>query len=150
MTITIETASIGHLDKLHQIENECFKEEAFSRHQIANLLKDYNTISLIAVERGNIIGFIIGAIYFERNALNGHVLTIDVSPQHQREDVGSTLLKELEKILAEKHVKTCHLEVKENNVKALGLYEKAGYKRIGTLKNYYGKTDGLYLQKKLT
>ena len=150
MTITIETASIGHLDKLHQIEKECFKEEAFSRHQIANLLKDYNTISLIAVERGNIIGFIIGAIYFERNALKGHVLTIDVLPQHQREGVGSTLLKKLEKLLTEKHVKACHLEVKENNAKALGLYEKAGYKRIGTLKNYYGKTDGLYLQKNLT
>lgn len=149
MTISIETASMRHLDRLCQIEKECFKEEAFSRHQIANLLKDYNAISLIAVEKGNIIGFTIGAIYFERNALNGHVLTIDVSQQHQREGVGSKLLQELEKILAEKHVKTCHLEVKENNIKALGLYEKAGYKRIGTLKNYYGKADGLYLQKNL-
>ena len=111
---------------------------------------DYNTISLIAVEKGNIIGFIIGAIYSERNAANGHVLTIDVSPQHQRKGVGSKLLQELEKILAQRNIKTCRLEVKENNIKALGLYEKAGYQRIGRLKNYYGNADGLYLQKDLT
>ncbi|HXX87640.1 MAG TPA: ribosomal protein S18-alanine N-acetyltransferase [Candidatus Acidoferrum sp.] len=150
MTITIETASNRQLDRLYQIEKECFSEEAFSKQQIANLLMDYNTISLIAVEKGNIIGFIIGAIYSERNAANGHVLTIDVSPQHQRKGVGSKLLQELEKILAQRNIKTCRLEVKENNIKALGLYEKAGYQRIGRLKNYYGNADGLYLQKDLT
>lgn len=150
MPITIETASNRQLDRLYQIEKECFSEEAFSKQQIANLLMDYNTISLIAVEKGNIIGFIIGAIYSERNAANGHVLTIDVSPQHQRKGVGSKLLQELEKILAQRNIKTCRLEVKENNIKALGLYEKAGYQRIGRLKNYYGNADGLYLQKDLT
>ena len=150
MTITIETASNRQLEWLYQIEKECFGEEAFSRQQIANLLMDYNTISLIAIEKSNIIGFIIGAIYFERNAVNGHVLTIDVCPQHQRKGVGSKLLQKLEKILAERNVRTCRLEVKENNIKALGLYEKAGYQRIGRLKNYYGNANGLYLQKDLT
>ena len=40
-------------------------------------------------------------------------------------------------------------EVREDNIKALSLYEKAGYQTIGKLKNYYGKADGLYLSKNL-
>jgi ribosomal-protein-alanine N-acetyltransferase len=149
MTMTIETASMRHLDRLYEIERECFKEEAFSRQQIANLLMDYNTISLIAIEKSNIIGFIIGTIIFERKALDGHVLTIDVTSPSQRRGVGRKLLREIEKIFAEKDVKTCHLEVKEGNIKALSLYKNAGYETIGKLKNYYGKADGLYLRKNL-
>ncbi len=149
MTIAVETASIRHLDRLCEIEKECFKEEAFSRQQIANLLGDYNSISLVAVENNRVLGFIIGALYVERNALDGHVLTIDVSPSHQRKGVGLKLLREIEEIFVERNVKTCHLEVKEDNLKALRLYEKAGYKRTGRLKNYYGKADGLYLRKSL-
>jgi ribosomal-protein-alanine N-acetyltransferase len=150
MTITVETASLRHLNRLYEIERECFGEEAFSQHQIATLIRDYNSISLVAVENNIIIGFILGAIYFQRNALDGHVLTIDISPPNRRRGVGSRLLKEIERIFSEKNVKTCHLEVKEDNVEAIKLYEKAGYKKIAKLKNYYGRTDGLYLCKSLT
>jgi ribosomal-protein-alanine N-acetyltransferase len=150
MTLTVETASLRQLNRLYEIERECFGEEAFSRQQIATLIRDYNSISLVAVENNTIIGFILGAIHFQRNALDGHVLTIDVSTRNRRRGVGSRLLKEMEGIFSEKNVKTCHLEVKENNIEALKLYEKAGYKKIGKLKNYYGRTDGLYLCKSLT
>jgi ribosomal-protein-alanine N-acetyltransferase len=150
MTITVETASLRHLNRLYEIERECFGEEAFSRNQIATLIRDYNSISMVAVENNIIIGFILGAIYFKRNALDGHVLTIDISPPNRRRGVGSRLLKEIERIFSEKNVKTCHLEVKEDNVEAVKLYEKAGYKKIAKLMNYYGRTDGLYLCKSLT
>jgi ribosomal-protein-alanine acetyltransferase len=149
MAIIIETASMQHLDRLCEIERECFKEEAFSRQQIANLIGDYNSISLIAVESGRIVGFIIGMIYAKRSALDGHILTIDVSPHFQRKGIGLKLLQAIESIFAEKDVKTCHLEVREDNTEALRLYEKAGYEQIGKLKNYYGKADGLYLCKSL-
>jgi ribosomal-protein-alanine N-acetyltransferase len=150
MALTVESVSLRHLDRLYEIERECFREEAFSRHQIATLLREYNSIGLVAVEENVVIGFVIGAIYPQRNALDGHVLTIDVSSQHRRCGVGSRLLEEIERIFSEKNVKTCHLEVKEDNIEALRLYEKAGYRRIGKLKNYYGKFDGLYLCKSLT
>ena len=149
MPVTVETASMRLLDKLCEIERECFKEEAFSRRQISSLLEDYNSISLVAVENEAIVGFIIGMIYFKRNALDGHILTIDVLPQHQRKGIGLKLMQEIEKIFIEKNVKTCHLEAREDNIEALRLYEKAGYKKVEKLKNYYGKADGLYFCKAL-
>jgi len=149
LTITIEGASINDLDRLCRIERQCFKEEAFTNQQIAHLLTDYSTISLVAKANGEASGFIIGTIYFERNAAVGHILTIDVSPMHRRKGTGTKLLTEIEKIFKQKDVQTCSLEVRDDNYAALSLYERLGYQRIGKLRNYYGKADGIYLRKTL-
>jgi len=150
MTLTIEDASLRHLDRLYEIEMECFNKEAFTKQQIASLLSDYNSVSLIAKENGEIVGFIIGMVYVERNSLTGHILTIDVSPTHRRKGTAQKLLREIEKIFKEKGVKACRLEVREENIAALGLYQKLGYKKIAKLKNYYRNAHGIYLKKDLT
>jgi ribosomal-protein-alanine acetyltransferase len=147
MTLIIEIASVHHLDTLYEIEKECFQAEAFSRHQIASLLSDYNSIGLVAKENQQIAGFIIGTTYFERNTLTGHILTIDVKPAERQKGIGARLLKEIERIFKEKNVKTCRLEVREDNLPALNLYQKLGYKKIERLQHYYGDTNGLYLCK---
>jgi ribosomal-protein-alanine acetyltransferase len=150
MTFTIESASIRHLDKLHEIETECFDKEAFTKQQIASLLTDYNSISLIAKINSEIVGFIIGMIYYERNAPVGHILTIDVAPAYRLHGIAQKLLREIEKIFKEKGSRACRLEVREDNVAALRLYQKFGYKKIAKLKNYYENAHGIYLRKKLT
>jgi ribosomal-protein-alanine N-acetyltransferase len=149
MTITIEGASLRHLDRLYEIEMECFEKEAFTKQQIAYLLTDYNAISLVAKENDKIIGFVIGRIYIERNSLTGHILTIDVSLSHRRKGIGLKLLQEIERIFKGKGVKACRLEVREDNIAALNLYKKLGYKKIGRLRNYYRNAHGVYLRKAL-
>jgi ribosomal-protein-alanine N-acetyltransferase len=150
MTVSIETASIHHLDELYEIEKECFSKEAFTKRQIAHLLTDYNSLSLVAKENSKIVGFIIGAVHVEGSSSIAHILTIDVSPQNRRRGIGLKLLQEIERIFKEKNVETCFLEVREDNVQALSLYEGIGYNGIGRLKNYYGDTHGLQLRKDLT
>jgi ribosomal-protein-alanine acetyltransferase len=149
MTVTVQDASVKYLGRLYEIEKECFVEEAFTKKQIAQLLTDYNSISLIARENCEIVGFIVGMIYPDRKAVNGHILTIDVSPPHRRKGIGQMLLHEMEGIFAQKGVQTCLLEVREDNVAAIGLYHKLGYKDIGRLKNYYGNAHGIYFRKAL-
>lgn len=150
MTVSIETAATCNLNKLSEIEKECFQSEAFTKQQIASLLTDYNSISLVATEKNQIVGFIIGNICFERNSLMGHILTIDVSPSHRRKGIGARLLSEMERLFREKSVKACRLEVREDNHPALKLYRKFRYDEIGKLKNYYGSAHGIYLRKALT
>ncbi len=150
MTESIETASTTHLSRLCQIENDCFKEEAFTRQQIARLLSDYNSIGLVAKEDGLIVGFIIAAVYADRGKLTGHILTLDILAAHRRKGIGTKLLAEAEKILLEKGARTCRLEVREDNVAALSLYQRMSYKRVRRLRNYYGKANGSYLEKTLT
>ena len=59
MEIKIESASIRLLDKLYEIEEQCFDQEAFTKRQISYLLTDYNTIALVAKVNSDIAGFII-------------------------------------------------------------------------------------------
>ena len=150
MQVTIENASIRHLDTLWEIEKKCFEAEAFTKEQIAQLLKSYSSIGLIAKVNRQIVGFIIGTIYRERNVLSGHILTIDVLPEHRRKGIGLKLLQEMEKIFKEKNIKTCCLEVREDNIAALALYRKLGYVEVGKLKNYYRSANGVHLKKVLT
>ncbi|MEM3699603.1 MAG: ribosomal protein S18-alanine N-acetyltransferase [Candidatus Bathyarchaeia archaeon] len=150
MSITIEDGSIKQLDELYKIETECFNREAFSKQHIANLLTDYNCISLVAKINDKIVGFIIGMIHAERNVLTGHILTIDVSPAYRRRGIAQRLLQKIEEIFKEKSVKSCCLEAREDNMAALRLYQKLGYRQVAKLEYYYGDAHGIYLRKDLS
>lgn len=149
MTAVVGDASLRDLDRLYDIETECFKEEAFTKAQIAELLRDYNSIGLVARVDGQIVGFVIGMIYVDGRALQGHICTIEVLPNFRRQGIGEKLLQEIEEIFRQKMVKASALEVREDNVPAIELYRKLGYDKIGRLKNYYGSAHGLYLRKTL-
>jgi [ribosomal protein S18]-alanine N-acetyltransferase len=145
----IETATIGLLDSLHDIEKQCFEEEAFSKQQISYLLTDYNAISLIARVDSNIAGFIIGRIDIVRRETIGHIMTIDVAPPLRRKGIAKRLMIEIEEIFRKKGAQQSHLEVREGNLAAIALYKKFGYRQISMLENYYGSTHGWYLKKPL-
>ena len=149
MKIKIETASIRLLDKFYEIEHQCFDQEAFTKRQLAYLLYDYNSIALVAKVDSDVAGFIISQIEIENNTLFGHIITLNVATPYRRNGIGTLMLKEVEKILKEKDVNECHLEVREDNLVALKLYLKSGYEKIGRLEKYYGKKHGLFLKKTL-
>ena len=150
MLAKIKKASIDDLDRLYEIEMKCFKTEAFTKQQIAYLLTDYNSVIFVSKVKSEIVGFIIGKTYMDKKPATGQILTIDVSPNHRRKGIGQRLLQEIEKTFKDKSVKICHLEVRENNLGALSLYQKLGYRKIGRLEKYYGNAHGIRLRKVLS
>jgi ribosomal-protein-alanine N-acetyltransferase len=149
MEIKIESASIRLLDRLYEIEAQCFNQEAFTKRQIAYLLADYNAIGLVARVNGDIAGFIISQVEIENDTLYGHIITVNVAPTYRRKGIASKMLQETEAILKGKGITECHLEVREDNSAALKLYQKSGYQKIGRLEKYYSDKHGLYLKKSL-
>jgi ribosomal-protein-alanine acetyltransferase len=149
MDTEISDIDMGLLDKLWEIENQCFEQEAFTKQELAYLIADYNTIGLTALVNGEIAGFAMARVNIRRTIIFGHILTIDVAPAYRRKGIAQKLLQQIEAILKEKSIKECRLEVRENNTAALNLYRKLGYKKIGKLEKYYGTAHGLYLQKSL-
>jgi ribosomal-protein-alanine acetyltransferase len=147
MDMKIEDVSISNLGKLYEIEKQCFEQEAFTKQQLAYLLTDYNAIGLAARLNGEIAGFAIARVDIRRNEQFGHIVTVDVAPAYRRKGIAQKLLHEVETILRERGIKECRLEVREDNVAALNLYQKLGYKKVGNLEKYYGDTHGLYLKK---
>ncbi len=149
MAIKIEDTSIRLLGKLCEIEKQCFGQEAFTKQQLTYLLTDYNAIGLAAQVNSEIAGFAIARVDIGRNTSFGHILTVDIAPAYRRKGIAQKLLQKIETIFREKGIKECRLEVREDNVAALNLYQKLGYKKVGKLEKYYGEAHGLYLQKTL-
>ena len=149
MEIRIEAASLKLLDKLFEIEGQCFEQEAFTKKQIAYLLTDYNTIALAAKTDNDITGFIIAEVEIENSTLFGHIITVNVALAYRRKGIAAKLLAEMENIFRQKGITECHLEVREDNKPALRLYQNSGYQKSGRLEKYYGKKHGLYLKKNL-
>jgi ribosomal-protein-alanine N-acetyltransferase len=149
MEIKIEEASISLIDKLYCIEKKCFEVDAFSKNQIALLLKNHNSISLAAHINSELVGFILGQIEVEQDVVVGHIINLDIAPNYQRKGVAQKLMQRIELIFKEKGIKQSYLEVRENNTAALNLYQKYGYEKVTRLKHYYPKAHGLYLRKNL-
>jgi ribosomal-protein-alanine N-acetyltransferase len=149
MDIKIEDASIKLLDKLYKIEKQCFDQEAFSKQQLAYFLTDSNAFGLAARVNGEIAGFAIASVDIGRTAPIGHVLTVDITPAYRRKGIAQKILHEIEALFKERGIKEAVLEVREDNVAALNLYQKLGYKKVGRLEQYYGNAHGLYLKKVL-
>jgi ribosomal-protein-alanine acetyltransferase len=149
MEIKIEDTSIRLLDELYEIEKQCFKQEAFSKQQIGYLLTDYNSVGLAARVDGKMAGFAIARVDVGRHVPLGHILTVDVLPAYRRKGIAQKLLHEIEAIFRAKGIKECRLEVREDNLAALSLYQKLGYEKVGKLERYYSDAHGLFLKKTL-
>ena len=149
MDIRIEDASLKYLDKMVEIEKQCFTSEAFSRQQISYLLADYNTISLVAKSNDEIAGFIILQLEEQSDTEFGHIITLNVSSDFRRMGVAQKMLRECEVLLRTRGISECRLEVRQDNHAAIKLYKQLGYVEVGVLERYYGKKHGLYLKKTL-
>ncbi len=150
MQVTVEKASICSLNKLDEIEKKCFQDDALEKQQLAHLITASNIRFLVCRVGREIAGFIAGKINLKPESKEGHILTIDVSPEYRHKGIALKLLMKIEEIFKEEGVEMCILEVREGNIPALNLYKKAGYRRTRILKKYYGDVDGILLQKNLT
>ncbi len=150
-SITIRRAEVSDLKEIHQIEVECFPEDAFSQSQMKEIIKDPDFIFLVAIMNEHIVGFIIGGLEDFRDKTVGHVYSIDVKPEYRNRGIGSLLLESMENHLVKEGVKECYLEVRVDNMAARNLYFKHKYRFFELLSNYYGVgKDGIRLIKKLS
>lgn len=69
------------------------------------------------------------------------ITNIVVKKDFRKNGIGNKLLLELINIAKESNKKEIILEVNSNNLSAIKLYEKNGFKNIGFRKKYYNNTD---------
>ena len=79
------------------------------------------------------------------------VMTIAVAPRAQGRGLGRLLLAELERRARARGAAYVILEVRADNVAALGLYERAGFVVLSTRRRYYqpGDVDAIVMRKSL-
>jgi ribosomal-protein-alanine N-acetyltransferase len=131
-SIRIVEFKIRHLEKIVKIENSSFPEP-FSDRYLEDLGTLYSDTFLIAEKNFEAVGYIVAKIDNSR----AHILSIAVNNNWKRKRIGFLLLQMLIIKLKSKKINEIILEVEKNNIAAKTLYERAGFKAIKKIKNYY-------------
>mgnify|MGYP003314738684 CR=1 FL=1 len=97
---------------------------------------------LILKENNEIIGYIYYSDIYERAEIN----QFEINSIHRNCGKGNILLKEL----INKVQKDITLEVRDNNIPAIKVYEKNGFERKAIRKGYYNGIDGILMERKYT
>lgn len=74
------------------------------------------------------------------------IMNIVVKKDFRNQGIGSLLLKELINLSKSLNVKNLFLEVNEKNTLAILLYNKFGFKKISTRKNYYKDNNAIVMK----
>lgn len=135
-------------EQLWKLDQTCFSREiGYSRDELAYYLRAPRALCFVAEEKHEPVAFILG--HQQRGGV-GHIVTLDVAPQVQRNGLGSILMQKVETSFAALGCGSLRLEVAVNNHPGLSFYKKHGFSVIKSLRRYYpGGLDGLLMGKKL-
>lgn len=107
-------------------------------------LENKNTTYIVAKENDKIIGFAGIMICLDEATLNNIV----VKKSFRNKGIGGELLEALIELCSEMSIHSFTLEVNVNNIPAIKLYEKFGFKNLGIRKKYYNNATDAYIMTK--
>jgi ribosomal protein S18 acetylase RimI-like enzyme len=164
---TVRDYRADDFNTLWVIDQSCFHTEiAYSRNELQCYLRRPGAFTLVAHRDGqaleslndglanddpsrqsSIIAFVVAES--SRRGM-GHIITIDVRPEIQRQHVGSALLEAAENRLRAANCRAVRLETAVDNTSAISFYKRHGYDVIKVIPHYYSNgVDALLLEKDL-
>lgn len=152
MPVQLRTYAPDDFEVLYEIDQVCYPRGiAYSRRTLRWFLKQAESDVLVAEIESKIAGFIIAMVYRgEDKHLYGHIITLDVLAQFRRQHIGSALLRESEKRMAARGVRTVELETARDNAAGIAFWQARGYRTRGVLRGYYlGRHDAYWMTKRL-
>ncbi len=133
-TIKIRPMTQMDLDNVISIEAESYGDHHWSKESFFNELSNELARYYCAFDaNGNLMGYA-GTWQILEEA---HITNIAVSPDYRRKKVGEALLTTIINDCRNNGIKYITLEVRVSNTPAINLYEKYGFKSLGTRKGYY-------------
>ena len=122
--------------QLANIEKTCFGKDAWS---INALIGEFNNrfSHLFACKiDDSIVGYVCVRIMYEE----AQICNVAVLPEHRRKGIATQLLDAVAAFAKEEGCERSELEVNVENLPAVELYRKCGYKEEGIRKNFYRKS----------
>ena len=97
------------------------------------------------VEKDKVIGFLLYSLIYDRIEIE----QFEVITKERGRGIGDKLLNYLIEKYKDSDIKNITLEVKEDNIIAINLYKKYGFKKVSTREKYYDGINGLLMEKTL-
>ena len=130
MSLTFTDIKKTSIEKINILENEGFKNFVNTSKINKNFISKVEGFSI--KQR-----FYIGHIYANMVADQADIVSFIIKDKYRRKGFGSILFCKFITTLKSKGVKEFFLEVSEKNVGAQKFYNRFGFIKIGSRKNYY-------------
>lgn len=129
MNIKIIQATNENIKDIFLIEQACFSTP-WTEQSIADSVSNDSNYFNIAYAGGKPAGY----MSMQLVQGEGDIMRVAVLPEYRRLGIGRALLSECFSV---NHPDVVFLDVRENNIPAIRLYESFGFVNIGIRKNYY-------------
>lgn len=123
-----------NINKLKNIFNE-YKEN------YNPIINEYTKIYTYTVDK-KVVAFLIFTIMYDKC----EIIDIFVKNDYRNKKIAQMLINELS---SDYNLDNITLEVSESNIPAINLYEKLGFKKVATRKNYYKDSNGILMLKEI-
>lgn len=136
MPAEIRTARATDVDDLAAIEKAVFASDRISRRSFRLLIERETAEMLVAEYDGHIAGYAV--VLFRKGSGVARLYSIATGPFFGGRGIGRLLLERAEEAAFEHGRMMLRLEVREDNARAIRIYEQSGYRKIGRELGYYG------------
>jgi ribosomal protein S18 acetylase RimI-like enzyme len=144
----IRLATLGDMQELLRIEDECFAQERFEQELLEALVTSSLFRSFVAEDEDGTLGS--AMVYLGPHMEEAHILSIAVLPSARGKGVGKALAQRLEREAIAAGAELMSLEVRSDNVSAHKLYISLGYEDRGIIDSYFGPgEDAIFMVKRL-
>lgn len=141
MNIKIIKATKENTTDIALIEKNCFSIP-WTEQSIADSISSDSAYFNIAYANGKPAGYMSMQVCCDE----GDIMRVAVLPDFRRLGIGKALLDEC---FSANKLNAVFLDVRENNMPAIRLYESFGFEKIGLRKNYYANpTENAVMMKK--
>ena len=132
-------------DAVAELEAQLFSENPWPKDQFLYELNENPFAKLyVDEENGGIRGYIDFWLIYEQ----AQIATIGVKKEYQRNGIADALMEQCFADCEKEGCETLSLEVRVSNTPAMTLYEKKGFIRAATRKQYYENGEDAYLMVK--
>jgi [ribosomal protein S18]-alanine N-acetyltransferase len=135
----------GDFEEIWRLDQICFAHGiAYTRPELRHFLLAQTAVTIVAEKERQIAGFLIADV--EKH--HGHIITIDIHPDHRRAGLGTQLMRAAEARMVKLGVRQIALEVAVDNMPAIAFYKRHGFTVLKTIPRYYhGELDALLMGK---
>ena len=134
--IVYRTANAFDLPVFVSLDKELFPYSPWSASQYKEEFSSPTRHFVVAIDDAqNIVGY---AGVFAPGGVEADVLTVGVVPSHRRKGIAKALIALITDWAHAQGSTAMMLEVKTDNLEAIGLYESLGYLKLNVRKDYFG------------
>jgi [ribosomal protein S18]-alanine N-acetyltransferase len=133
MQAKIRSANLADLGVLIDLENRSFSSDRISRNALRRLIVSPSAEVIVAVSDKAVAGYAV--LLYRAGSRLARLYSLAVAPEFR--GLGRELLAAAETHAARRGCLSLRLEVREDNLRAVNLYQRASYRRFGERTDYY-------------